>query len=57
MDVSKKNIEELSFQGDIIFIHDPQPVALISKKKEIGEKWIWRCHIDVSNPDKRVWEF
>ena len=57
MEVSKKNIEELSFQGDIIFIHDPQPVALISKRKEIGEKWIWRCHIDVSNPDKRVWEF
>lgn len=55
--VSKKNIEELNFQGDIIFIHDPQPVALIAKKKELGGKWIWRCHIDVSNPDKRVWEF
>ncbi len=57
MDVSKKNIEELSFQGDIIFIHDPQPVALVTEKKELGEKWIWRCHIDVSNPDKKVWEF
>lgn len=57
MDVSKKNIEELNFQGDIIFIHDPQPVALIAKKKELGEKWLWRCHIDVSNPDKEVWEF
>jgi trehalose synthase len=55
--VSKKNIEELNFQGDIFFIHDPQPLALIAKKKELGEKWIWRCHIDVSNPDKRVWEF
>ena len=57
LEVNKKNIEELKFHGDIIFIHDPQPVALIAKKKEIGEKWIWRCHIDVSNPDKRVWEF
>jgi len=57
MDVSKKNIEGLKFQGDIFFIHDPQPVALIAKKKELGGKWIWRCHIDVSNPDKRVWEF
>ncbi len=57
LEVSKKNIEELKFQGDIFFIHDPQPVALIAKKKELEGKWIWRCHIDVSNPDKRVWEF
>lgn len=57
LEVSKKNIEDLKFQGDIFYIHDPQPVALIAKKKELGGKWIWRCHIDVSNPDKRVWEF
>ncbi|MFZ6017324.1 MAG: glycosyltransferase [Nitrospirota bacterium] len=57
LEVNKRNIEELKFQGDIIFIHDPQPVALIAKKKELGGRWIWRCHIDVSNPDKRVWEF
>jgi len=57
MDVNKKNINELKFQGDIIFIHDPQPMGLIARKKELGGKWIWRCHIDVSNPDKKVWEF
>jgi trehalose synthase len=57
LEVNKKNIDELKFQGDIFFIHDPQPVALIAKKKELGGKWIWRCHIDVSNPDKRVWNF
>ncbi len=57
LEVSKKNIEELKFQGDIIFVHDPQPVALIAEKKKHGGKWIWRCHIDVSNPDKGVWEF
>lgn len=57
LEVSKKNIEELKFQGDIIFIHDPQPAALIAKKKEVGEKWIWRCHIDISNPNREVWEF
>ena len=57
LEVNKKNIEELKFQGDIIFIHDPQPAALITEKKELGGKWIWRCHIDVSNPDNKVWEF
>jgi len=55
MDVSRKNIEEMNMYGDIVFIHDPQPIALVNKKS--GNKWAWRCHIDVSNPDKFVWEF
>ena len=56
-EVSERNLEEMRFYGDIFFIHDPQPVALIAKKKEIGKRWVWRCHIDVSNPDKKVWKF
>lgn len=55
MDVSRKNIEEMNIYGDVVFIHDPQPIALVNKKSD--NKWIWRCHIDVSNPDKIVWEF
>lgn len=57
LEVSKKNIEEMQLSGDIIFIHDPQPVVLIQKKQEVGEKWVWRCHIDISNPDIDVWNF
>ena len=56
-EVSERNLEEMRFYGDIFFIHDPQPVALIAKKKEIGKRWVWRCHIDVSSPDKKVWKF
>jgi trehalose synthase len=56
-EVTERNLEEIKFYGDYLFIHDPQPVALIAKKKEIGKKWVWRCHIDVSNPDKKVWKF
>jgi len=56
-EVTKQNLEEMSFYGDIIFVHDPQPVGLIAKKKEMGRKWAWRCHIDVSSPDKKVWKF
>ncbi len=57
LDVGKKNVEEMQLTGDIIFVHDPQPIILISKKEEVGERWIWRCHIDVSNPDMDVWNF
>ncbi len=55
METSAKNIEEINISGDIVFVHDPQPIALINKKA--GNKWIWRCHIDVSNPYKSVWNF
>jgi trehalose synthase len=57
MDTTERNLKELELYGDIIFVHDPQPAGLISKKQEIGKKWIWRCHIDVSNPNEGVWNF
>ncbi len=41
---------------DVIFIHDPQPLGLIVKKKK-NQKWIWRCHIDISTPDEETWKF
>ena len=57
-DVSRKNIREMNLYGDIMFIHDPQPVALVERKSQMkGSKWIWRCHVDVSDPDKDVWRF
>lgn len=57
LETTEKNLSQLDFSGDILFIHDPQPAALIAKKKDIGRNWIWRCHIDVSHPDSRVWGF
>jgi trehalose synthase len=57
LETTDKNLNQLDLSGDILFIHDPQPAALIAKKKGIGGKWIWRCHIDISRPDSRVWEF
>ncbi|MFH1778685.1 MAG: glycosyltransferase [Candidatus Omnitrophota bacterium] len=55
METSQRNCEEVDTSGDIIFVHDPQPIALIKKKST--NKWIWRCHIDVSNPNQKVWKF
>jgi len=56
-ETSQKNIEELSLYGDIMFIHDPQPIALVERKRGIGKRWIWRCHIDVSQPTEASWNF
>lgn len=43
--------------ADYVFIHDPQPAALIKSFPQRKGKWIWRCHIDVSAPNKGVWQF
>ena len=55
LEVSNRNIKNMDIYGDIVFIHDPQPIALVKKKK--NNKWLWRCHVDVSNPNKHVWRF
>ncbi len=53
----RENLGATKLYGDIIFIHDPQPITLIDKKEQMNSKWIWRCHIDVSRPDPGVFDF
>lgn len=38
---------------DCVIIHDPQPLPLIKfyKKKQ---PWIWRCHVDLTNPNEEL---
>ncbi len=40
----------------MIIIHDPQPLPLIKLYKKT-QPWLWRCHIDLSNPNKELWEY
>ncbi|OGU69195.1 MAG: glycosyl transferase family 1 [Ignavibacteria bacterium RBG_16_36_9] len=57
LETNESNANQMNLHGDIIYIHDPQPCALIKRKQEIGRKWIWRCHIDFSRPDQFIWKF
>ncbi len=41
---------------DFVIVHDPQPLPLISFYKK-SQPWIWRCHIDITNPNKALWEY
>ncbi len=41
---------------DMVIVHDPQPLPIItcySKK----QPWVWRCHIDISQPNRSVWNY
>jgi trehalose synthase len=52
-----ENLRSMDLTGDVIVIHDPQPAGLVERRKETGGRWIWRCHIDVSQPQADVWNF
>jgi trehalose synthase len=48
---------------DFIVAHDPQPAAILSFLRErlggvmADTRWIWRCHIDLTDANPKVWEF
>jgi trehalose synthase len=44
-------------EADFVIIHDPQPAMLHKLCPERRGKWIWRCHIDISKPNRKVWKY
>ena len=52
-----QNENVLRSDADIFYIHDPQPMGLIRKRKDLGKKWIWRCHIDITIAHPDMWSF
>ena len=45
---------------DYIVIHDPQPAPMLGLLREAGNapggKWLWRCHIDLTDAQPEAWE-
>lgn len=54
---NEQNLRHQSFDADFVVIHDPQPVGLVNARHSRPPHWVWRCHIDVSNPHPKVWDF
>ena len=48
---NEMNARELSEGWDVCIVHDPQPAALHSLVPEKAGAWVWRCHIDLSEPN------
>jgi trehalose synthase len=57
LEVSRENLRYIDLEQDVIVIHDPQPIVYIEGRDRTHAKWVWRCHIDVSNPNEEVWDF
>ncbi len=54
---NERNRARLPLDAEFMIIHDPQPAALIDGRKKNGNHWAWRCHIDLSHPNRAVWDF
>lgn len=42
---------------DVLVIHDPQPAPALSFLNSKPKVSIWRCHIDTSTPNLKMWNF
>jgi trehalose synthase len=53
---NEQNLARLKCDAEFTVIHDPQPVALVNSRTDKAH-WVWRCHIDLSQPNLKVWDF
>jgi trehalose synthase len=49
--VNELNARSITEEWDAIIVHDPQPIGLRRWAQGHSENWIWRCHIDLSEPN------
>jgi trehalose synthase len=54
--VSARSAEQLDHAYDVIVVHDPQPAAIAQLAGRGQSLWVWRCHIDTSEPNPAVWQ-
>jgi trehalose synthase len=50
VDTNRRNAAEMDLHADFVFVHDPQPVALVEQREKLGGHWLWRGHVDFSRP-------
>ena len=51
-----QNAMRMELDADVVIVHDPQPLPLIEHYRRTCP-WIWRCHVDLSQPHREVWDY
>ena len=51
-----QNAMRMDLNADFVIVHDPQPLPLIVHERHACP-WVWRCHVDLSNPNPEIWEY
>ena len=57
LQINRENASLIDSTYDVFIVHDPQPAAIRDAAAPNAAKWIWRCHIDTSNPNAQAAEF
>ena len=57
LQTARRNAEALEESYDFVFVHDPQPAALLALHGKGDARWIWRCHIDTAAANRDTWAF
>lgn len=60
LDWTRRNSQNIELYGDFVFVHDPQPCAMIARRTRgtsASQRCVWRCHIDASRPHRGLWSF
>ena len=48
---NERNATEITGDWDVIIVHDPQPAGIQRLVPDKATTWVWRCHIDLSEPN------
>jgi len=57
LEQNRRAAEALGRQYDFVVVHDPQPAAMRAIHGANNARWVWRCHIDTSEPNQGVLDF
>jgi len=55
-EVAYENSVRVHLDHDLVIVHDPQPLPMICHYKKMAP-WIWRCHVDLSEPNRELWSY
>jgi trehalose synthase len=56
LECTRHNATTLDLSADAVIVHDAHPLALI-EQAPTDSRWIWRCYLDLSRPQRKVWNF
>lgn len=56
LDTNERFSKFTHLDHNCVIVHDPQPLPLIKFQRK-KQPWIWRCHIDITKPNKELWSY
>jgi trehalose synthase len=56
VEMNRINAKKLRLDADLVLVHDVPPSSVVSARGAEG-RWLWRCHFDCSQAQRRGWSF